>query len=371
MSKVARPSSVSVARSFAAFALTMCLLLVPVSGRAQLADEHSVDAIAAALQTPMPAAVQQTARELDDQMLSSGVAFGSNVYLVTDSRLERANAIITRLLVAAGQNPNDWVVRVLDTNPPKVNAFVLGGRYVYVYAALIDYVASDDELAFILAHEIGHSLLLHNVRKAEDVSTTVANLAVLIGAIWKKNRQAFDAAASGVTAAYSRLDEEEADTMGAVIARRAGFSPLHGASFFARMKQQADSQLQAQSQALAQYRVRVQQTEAACAQDQQLYRYPQYRTPANYQIAASVCQRYQVQAAQYNQAVQAFNVQLQQQSVAPIYSDHPSYDNRIGAVAAATDYLSGRRDLESLHGHEQTFRVLSALREAHNPLLAR
>src|SRR5215831_12037183 len=39
------------------------------------------------------------------------------------------NGLVAGLLKAAGQNPSEWVVRVLDTDPKLVNAFVMGGKY--------------------------------------------------------------------------------------------------------------------------------------------------------------------------------------------------------------------------------------------------
>jgi predicted Zn-dependent protease len=73
-------------------------------------------------------------------------------------------------------------VRVLDTNPSIENAFVLGGTYIYVYTGLVQNASADDELAFVLAHEIGHSLLKHSARREEDFLNLVASLAELRGA---------------------------------------------------------------------------------------------------------------------------------------------------------------------------------------------
>lgn len=346
-----------------AVALPMIALCVGASpSSAQITDEHSVEAITVALHSPIPQEVLEGARALDDQLLTTGRdQQGTNIYLVTDARLDRARRIMTQLLRANARNPNDWVVRVLDTNPPTINAFVFGGRYVYVFAGLMDFVSSDDELAFILAHELGHSLLQHQYRKSQDISTAIANIAVIIGELWKRNRQAFYAGAAGITSSYSRLDEEEADALGALIAYRAGFDPLQGAGLFSRMRQQEDGTLIRQKQALDHLLVQTQQIGAACAADQQLYRYPQYRTPANYQLVMNACQQYQTVAAQYNETVQSFNAQLQQRSAATIFSDHPAYNERVSAIAAVTDYLAGRRALETLADHQQSYRVLRAL----------
>ena len=46
--------------------------------------------------------------------------------------------LVNRVLVAIGEAPRGWVVRVLDTDPKVVNAFVNGGRYIYVFMGLSD-----------------------------------------------------------------------------------------------------------------------------------------------------------------------------------------------------------------------------------------
>jgi predicted Zn-dependent protease len=170
------------------FSALIAFPLIPTT--AVGADQHSVEAITAALKSPIsPEAVAQ-ARGFDDQIMSAGTVEGTRVYLVTDERSTRVNAMVTGLLRGAGQNPSEWIVRVLDTDPKLVNAFVAGGKYVYVYSGLIAQNPSDDELAFILSHELGHSLLKHNERRASDGSTSWAAVAGLAALFSDKNRDA-------------------------------------------------------------------------------------------------------------------------------------------------------------------------------------
>src|SRR5262245_61358705 len=114
------------------------------------ADQHSVESIVGALNAPISAEAIAQARGADDQIMAGGVVEGVHVYLVTDERSKRVNTLVTSLLNATGENPSEWVVRVLDTDPKVVNAFVLGGKYVYVFTGLLEQDPSDDELAFIL-----------------------------------------------------------------------------------------------------------------------------------------------------------------------------------------------------------------------------
>jgi hypothetical protein len=56
-------------------------------------------------------------------------------------------------------SPFDYQFKLVEGKD--VNAFSLPGGYIYVYDGLLKYVESDDELAGVLAHEIGHAALRH------------------------------------------------------------------------------------------------------------------------------------------------------------------------------------------------------------------
>src|SRR5207253_6252316 len=47
---------------------------------------------------------------------------------------------------------------------PGVNAFAMPGGNIIVYSHLIDSAATDDELACVLSHEIGHVIKRHSLR---------------------------------------------------------------------------------------------------------------------------------------------------------------------------------------------------------------
>ena len=211
---------------------------------AQLDQHHTVEAIEAALKAPIsPQAIAQ-ARQYDDGVLSSGQTWNHQVYLVTDERYARVATIAGTVLRAAGEDPNQWVVRVLDTNPKIVNAFVMGGKYIYVFTGLLDQQPSDNELGLILSHETGHSLLKHLERRAEDRTATVAGLANLVALLSPKNKDVLNGVSQSLTIGYSRLDEEEADAIGVCVARRAGYDPVRGVDFFTRSVRQRDDQRQ-------------------------------------------------------------------------------------------------------------------------------
>lgn len=114
------------------------------------------------------------------------------------------------------------------TKDPSVNA-ATDGQFLGVTEGLIDYVESDDELAFVVAHELAHIALDH-IGKIKGNSILRGLGGALLCGAWCANRMA----ESGMTA-YSVEFETESDYMGAYMTARAGFDPTQGAVFFARM----------------------------------------------------------------------------------------------------------------------------------------
>ena len=55
---------------------------------------------------------------------------------------------------------------ILDREGP--NAFALPGGFIYLTADLLEYVQSDDELAAVIAHEMGHVIHQHSIKQMKD-----------------------------------------------------------------------------------------------------------------------------------------------------------------------------------------------------------
>lgn len=324
-------------------------------------DAHSVDSIRAALTYPIPADIQRQAQDFDDKVTRTGQVGHQRVALVTDIRSTRANEIVGGLLTAIRADPSSWVVRVLDTNPPVENAFVVGGRYIYVFAGLMNNVSSADELGFILGHEISHSLLKHKLRRSEDFSNLLGSILELGGALSRRanTKDALTLTGGAIKAFYSREDEQEADAMGVYLATRAGFDPMRGVEFFNRSIRNENAAKAKIQQQLTQERQNINQAVANCNRlKAQWNSSPLYRTPQNAQIVNTTCQDSQNRINGYNAFVTKYS-QTSARSV--LLGTHPVDQQRIAFIVAATDYLKGRRSLDSLAGMGQGYNVFLAI----------
>ena len=111
---------------------------------------------------------------------------------------------------------------VLDS--PDINAFALPGGYIYINRGLMAYLASEEELAAVLGHEIGHVTARHSVRQYSQSQL----MGILSAAVqMNSGRTAGDIAnvASGaLLAGYGREMELEADNLGAQYLYKDGYS---------------------------------------------------------------------------------------------------------------------------------------------------
>lgn len=342
--------------------------LAPLCALAQPVDSHSTLAIIEALSTPIPSNAVREAQEFHDAFLASGDFGGVPTFLITDDRSNRLRGIVTRLLTALGEDDRRWQVRLLDSDAQITNAFVTGGKYVYVFSGLTAEAESEDELAFVLSHELAHSLLKHNIRQEDDWSQQLARIAELAGAIaGGKAGRGLEGVARQIGATYSRVDEEEADALGVFIARRAGFDPLRGADFFTRSAR-ADQRGRSESQAQVEnaYRGFIparNQCERLLAQ---WNADPTIRSQRNAVLLNGVCNDAEARRVHYNRTLASAQFDETSRRVQEIYSTHPPERARVAAVAALADHLEGRRDIFSLGEFQQTQRVVSAVREAHD-----
>jgi len=69
-------------------------------------------------------------------------------------RTARAQAVVERLAGHWDENPYTFRVGILDSSDP--NAFAAPGGTIFVSSGLLAGLSSENELAFVLGHEIGH-----------------------------------------------------------------------------------------------------------------------------------------------------------------------------------------------------------------------
>lgn len=137
---------------------------------------------------------------------------------------------------------------VLDTRPGvPANAFQTldaeGRPVLIVTRALLDELQNAHEAAFVLGHEAAHHIEGHIPRsQTNSVLGAVAagELARVMGASGAQIAQAQELGAFAGQRQFSKSFELEADRLGTVIAWGAGYDPVAGAQYFARIPDPGD-----------------------------------------------------------------------------------------------------------------------------------
>jgi predicted Zn-dependent protease len=132
----------------------------------------------------------------------------------------------------------DWSIKIID-DPKTVNAWAMAGGKMALYTGLVKQIKpTDDELAQVLGHEIGHALAKHS---AEQMSIAMASQigVMAVGVATKSDGLALTgaalAAALAVQMPNSRTAESEADRIGIELAAKAGYDPHAAVTLWQKM----------------------------------------------------------------------------------------------------------------------------------------
>jgi Zn-dependent protease with chaperone function len=129
--------------------------------------------------------------------------------------------LVNAIRESSGLDPS---IQSAVLSSPIANAFALPGGKVYVFSGLLAKADNADELAGILAHELGHLKHRDGTRNLIHDGGTSFLIGLLFGDITGAGALIF-ASRSLVTASYSREAEQNADTFAIDTMHRLGRSP--------------------------------------------------------------------------------------------------------------------------------------------------
>jgi len=164
----------------------------------------------------------------EDQEIQMGREYNAQILrqyqIYEDEKIQNYVQSIGESLAKKSHRPN-LIYRFTVLDSPEINAFALPGGYIYINRGLMAYMSSEEELAAVLGHEIGHVTARHSVRQYSQAQL----MGVLSAAIEiNSGRTAGDLAnlASGaLLSGYGREMELEADDLGAQYIYQDGYSP--------------------------------------------------------------------------------------------------------------------------------------------------
>lgn len=147
---------------------------------------------------------------------------------------QRLNRVAERIAAVSDRRDISYKFKILKMN--EVNAFAVPGGTIYVTRAMLDFVNSDSELAFVLGHEMGHQVCRHSIKAFEKAMLIDYFLRNSKASVISDNRKALEIANIFLSLKYSRDNEFESDRYGFKYLTMAGYNPHAAVTFFEKLK---------------------------------------------------------------------------------------------------------------------------------------
>jgi Zn-dependent protease with chaperone function len=156
--------------------------------------------------------------------------------LVEDNEtIEKVQQIVEYLKEASGIDEINYQIKIVEREGP--NAFALPGGFIYLTADLLDYVHSDDELAAVIAHEMGHIIHQHSIKQLQDKQKfKLVELLTLLVTGDSTLGILSELASITVLNSYRREYEDEADLTALELLHKSGsYHPVALLTYFERV----------------------------------------------------------------------------------------------------------------------------------------
>ena len=136
----------------------------------------------------------------------------------------------------AGLNQSDYHYSFLVFNSEMINAFTVPGGNILISSGLITFCDSPEELAAVMAHEMGH------VEERHVISRLIKELGL---DILTSGDQYVIGEVTGLltSTSFDRKQEEEADLFAAELLERSSIEPRTLATFFRKLEEESDNEL--------------------------------------------------------------------------------------------------------------------------------
>ncbi|HEY5075491.1 MAG TPA: M48 family metallopeptidase [Pyrinomonadaceae bacterium] len=161
-------------------------------------------------------------------------------YNLTDVGLDRVDRIGQRCAKASLRPTMLYKFHVIQSR--EINGFSLPGGHIYITTALLK-LANDNELASVLAHEVGHVVARHSLKtlkqsqEYDEIAKSIGELTGVAGDVGRDLGVALvQIAGAGFLTLHTRDEEREADFLGVRTMPKAGFDPQGMVTMFQKLR---------------------------------------------------------------------------------------------------------------------------------------
>lgn len=172
----------------------------------------------------------------EEQMIGKYYHEQANYTFINDKRTEKLNGILNKMRPYFLRQELDYKIYLIDD--PVVNAWTIPGGYIYFTTGILEFAESDDELANIIGHEVGHNECKHTHKGLlrEKGQETVTDLFEQFTGIKVDPQipQTMMYYSTLPLIAFGQIDELQADRTGFYLANKIGYNPEKGLEFWKR-----------------------------------------------------------------------------------------------------------------------------------------
>ena len=172
---------------------------------------------------------EEQEEEIGDQMFA--YIQGSFTLIEEDTRLDQLKSILNKLTPYTERKGIKYEIHLIEDDD-LINAFAIAGGHLFITTGILSWINTDDELAFIIGHEIGHVDLGHTVQHVKK-SMTIQGWADYLEL--GDYADIIEQTQTVLATPFGQPDEYSSDQYGAYIASKAGYDPHKGKEFFKRL----------------------------------------------------------------------------------------------------------------------------------------
>jgi predicted Zn-dependent protease len=168
-------------------------------------------------------------------------------YKLSDVGLERVDRLGQRVARVSLRPKLVYTFHVIEGR--EINGFSIPGGHVYITTGLLK-LANDNELASVLAHEVGHVVARHSLKtlkqrqQTTDIAEALGSITGIAGdAARELSTTLVQILGEGFLTIHTREEEREADYLGVRAMPRAGFDAQAMITMFQKVQRVDDSGL--------------------------------------------------------------------------------------------------------------------------------
>ncbi len=137
------------------------------------------------------------------------------------------NKIFNNLMKYVNRTNINYSYKVVKTD--EINAYAIAGGRMYINTGIIDFLDTEDEIAFVIAHEISHNELRHCIKRVQ--------YAAIASSIDPNLGEIVQVAYGIYSMPFTKYDEFDADELGVNLMKKAGYDKQGAVSFFKKLEE--------------------------------------------------------------------------------------------------------------------------------------